>query len=55
MSIYKEIGKNILKDPLILRPVVKAKTLSSLDFAKMKEMGMEKLLFDKGNTLTTTY
>lgn len=52
MSIYVKIGKKILKNPNIIRPHVKTKDISELNFKKMKEMGMEKIIFDKGNTLT---
>ena len=51
MSIYVKIGKKILKNPNIIRPHVKTKDISELNFKKMKEMGMEKIAFDKGNTL----
>ena len=51
MSIYVKIGKKILKNPNIIRPHVKTKDISELNFKKMKEMGMEKIIFDKGNTL----
>mgnify|MGYP003389325760 CR=1 FL=1 len=53
--LYKLIGREMLKNPLIMRPVVKAKTLSSLKFEKMKEMGMKKLIFDRGYTLTKQF
>ena len=52
MSIYVKIGKKILKNPNIIRPHVKTKDISELNFKKMKDMGMEKIIFDKGNTLT---
>ena len=52
MSIYVKIGKKILKNPNIIRPHVKTKDISELNFKKMKDMGMEKIIFDKENTLT---
>ena len=52
MSIYVKIGKKILKNPNIIRPHVKTKDISELNFKKMKDMGMEKIIFDKGYTLT---
>ena len=55
MSIYVKIGKKILKNPNIIRPHVKTKDISELNFKKMKDMGMEKIIFDKGNTLTEHY
>ena len=54
MSVYVKIGKKILKNPEIIRPHVKAKDISELNFKKMKEMGMEKIIFGKNNTLTNT-
>ena len=55
MSIYVKIGKKILKNPNIIRPHVKTKDISELNFKKMKEMGMEKIIFDKDDTLTNKY
>ena len=52
MSIYVKIGKKILKNPNIIRPHVKTKDISELNFKKMKDMGMEKIIFSKDNTLT---
>ena len=52
MSIYVKIGKKILKNPNIIRPHVKTKDISELNFKKMKEMGMEKLIFTKEWVLT---
>ena len=52
MSIYVKIGKKILKNPNIIRPHVKAKDISELNFKKMKDMGMEKIIFSKDNTIT---
>ena len=52
MSIYVKIGKKILKNPNIIRPHVKTKDISELNFKKMKDMGMEKIIFAKGKTLT---
>lgn len=42
----------ILRKPGLIRPHVIAKDISNLNFKKMKEMGMEKIIFDKENTLT---
>ena len=52
MSIYVKIGKKILKNPNIIRPHVKTKDISELNFKKMKDMGMEKIIFGKRFTLT---
>ena len=52
MSIYVKIGKKILKNPNIIRPHVKTKDISELNFKKMKDMGMEKIIFGKRNTIT---
>ena len=52
MSIYVKIGKKILKNPNIIRPHVKTKDISELNFKKMKDMGMEKIIFGKNNTVT---
>ena len=49
MSIYAKIGKKILKNPELIRPHVKTKDISELNFKKMKEMGMEKIIFGKNN------
>ena len=35
----------------IIRPHVIVKDITCLNFRKMKEMGMEKIIFDKDNTL----
>ena len=51
MSIYVKIGKKILKNPNIIRPHVKTKDISELNFKKMKDMGMEKIIFVKDNIL----
>ena len=52
MSIYTKIGEKILANPNIIRPHVKTKDISQLNFKKMKDMGMEKIIFSKDNTLT---
>ena len=52
MSIYVKIGKKILKNPKLATPHVKARDISHLNFKRMKDMGMEKIIFDKDNTLT---
>ena len=52
MSIYVKIGKKILKNPNIIRPHVKTKDISELNFKKMKDMGMEKIIFSKNNTIS---
>ena len=51
MSIYVKIGKKILKNPNIIRPHVKTKDISELNFKKMKDMGMEKIIFAIDNTM----
>ena len=52
MSIYIKVGKKILNNPNIVRPHVIAKDISELNFKKMKEMGMEKVIFAKNNTVS---
>ena len=52
MSFYNRIGRIILKRPNIPRPHVKTHDITNLDFAKMKEMGMEKVLIKNVNVLT---
>ena len=52
--IFKIFGK-VLVNPNILRPHVIAEDISYLNFKKMKDMGMEKIIFDKDNTLTTYF
>ena len=52
MSIYVKIGKKILKNPNIIRPHVKTKDISELNFKKMKDMGMEKIIFGQNNVVT---
>ena len=42
-------------NPHKLRPHVVAKDIGHLNFKKMKEMGMEKVIFDKDNTLTAYF
>ena len=54
MSIYKKIAENVAKNPDLIRPHVKTSTISTLNFEKMKEMGMEKIFFCKENVLTRT-
>ena len=51
MSIYTKIGEKILANPNIIRPHVKTKDISQLNFKKMKDMGMEKIIFNKENVL----
>ena len=51
MSIYVKIGKKILKNPNIIRPHVKTKDISELNFKKMKDMGMEKVIFTQTHVL----
>jgi len=41
--------------PEILTPHVKVRDISFLNFEKMKEMGMQKIIFDKDAVLTTPY
>ena len=51
-GIYKKIGDKIAANPDIIRPHVKALDITHLNFKKMKEMGMEKIIFAKDFTLT---
>ena len=51
MNIYAKISKKILQNPNLIRPHVKTKDITELNFKKMKEMGMEKIIFSKDNTL----
>ena len=50
--LYHRIGLKIQNKPDLPRPHVIAKNLSELNFKRMKEMGMNKIIFDKSNTLT---
>ena len=52
MSIYVKIGKKILKNPNIIRPHVITSDITHINFERMKKMGVEKVIFDKGNTIT---
>ena len=52
MSVYVKLGEKILKNPNIIRPHVKCKDISQLNFKKMKDMGMEKIIFGRNNVLT---
>ena len=50
--------KNFLRfftSPFSLRPHVITEDIGYLNFKKMKDMGMEKIIFDKDNTLTTYF
>ena len=49
--IYEKIGQTILKNPNIIRPHVKVKDITELNFQKMKDMGMEKIIFSRDNVL----
>ena len=51
-GIYKKIGDKIAANPDIIRPHVKALDITHLNFKKMKEMGMEKIIFAKDFVLT---
>ena len=46
------ILKSVVKNPVIIKPHVIAKDISHLNFKKMKDMGFNKIIFDKDNTLT---
>ena len=52
MSVYVKLGEKILKNPNIIRPHVKCKDISQLNFKKMKDMGMEKIIFGRNNVIT---
>ena len=43
-GIYKKIGDKIAANPDIIRPHVKALDITHLNFKKMKEMGMERVM-----------
>ena len=51
MSVYVKLGEKILKNPNIIRPHVKCKDISQLNFKKMKDMGMEKIIFGRNNVI----
>ena len=51
-GIYKKIGDKIAANPDIIRPHVKALDITHLNFKKMKEMGMERVMINKDNILT---
>ena len=49
---FIQISKYMIKKlTSIIRPHVIVKDITCLNFKKMKEMGMEKIIFDKDNTL----
>ena len=49
-----KIGKQIVKNLDIIKPHVKIPDITFLNFVRMKEMGMDKIIFVKDNTLTKT-
>ena len=51
MSLYKKIGQLLKDKPELVRPHVKAPDISHLNFQKMKDMGMEKIIFVKENVI----
>ena len=52
MTLDEKIGQTILKNPNIIRPHVKVKDITELNFQKMKDMGMDKIIFSRDNTLS---
>ena len=51
-GLYKKIGETILKSPQLIKPHVKVERLEHLNFQKMKEMGMEKIIYAKYEKLS---
>ena len=51
-TLFNQIKNQVLLDRNLIRPHVKAYDFSHLNFAKMKEMGMEKVLIKNVNVLT---
>ena len=51
MSIVAKIAREIINKPSIIRPHVKVKDITQLDFNRMQEMGMEKIIFCKENVI----
>ena len=49
---FSRINAQIMKKPSIIKPHVKVKTICDINFLKIKEMGMNKLIFGKLNVLT---
>jgi predicted HAD superfamily phosphohydrolase YqeG len=41
-----------MKTPHLITPHVRIDTIATLNYKRMKDMGMEKIIFDKDNTLT---
>ena len=52
MSFYKSIVEKVAENPRILKAHCKALNLSKLNFQKMKDMGMENIIFAKDNVVT---
>ena len=52
--MFSDIFRLIINGPWI-RPHVLTKDIRYLKFNKMRDMGMEKIIFDKDNTLTTYF
>ena len=51
MLPYIRLGKAIVNDLNLVRPHVKTENITKLNFNKMKEMGMEKVIFSEMHTL----
>ena len=47
--------RKAFKDPELLNPNVIVNDITDLNFFKMKEIGIQKLIFDKNNTLVEPY
>ena len=52
---FVKILYNIVRDPLILSPDIKRKSVRGLDYHALKALGIRYIIFDKDNTLTKTY
>ena len=45
--MYARVGLEVVKNPGVIKPHVKVPNIAKINFEKMKDMGMEKLIFDK--------
>jgi phosphatidylglycerophosphatase GEP4 len=52
---YSKIFQYLLKDPSLMNPNLIIKDVKSIDYKKLREIGIKYVVFDKDNTLTETY
>ena len=51
----KKVTEKIAKNPNIVKPLVKCTDITDLNFNRMKEMGLEKIIISKDNILTLEF